>query len=480
MNFGYRKLYIDGALCDATGGRRHAVACPGTEEMVGEIAWAGREDAARALESAREGFAAWSRLPIAERGEWMLRLRDAVMRREEDLRSAVMFEMGKPWDATAEDYETVINALQWYPEQMRHTSDEILADVEGTHRHQLVAEPAGVAVAFLAWNFPLLNVGFKLGPALAAGCSLIIRPSTSSPLSAYLLGEVLAEVGFPKGAVNILCGPTTETADVLSRSTIPRVLTVIGSSATGRKLMGGGATSIKRLSMELGGNAPFIVFADADVSRAAADCAALKFGNCGQICVAPNRIFVQRGAREQFVREFLKRAREVRVGFGRGSGATMGPLISAEARERVMGMVKDAIDRGAELLHGGRVPAEPQRGYFFEPTVLAGVTPAMRVFREEIFGPVAAIIDFDSEDGVVASANDTEYGLSSYLYTRDADRIRRISELLEFGEVHVNGFKYAIYLPHGGVKESGIGHDCSRLALEDYLQRKRITVRCGE
>ncbi len=479
MNFGYRRLYVDGALRDAAGGRRRAVVCPGTEEAVAEIAWAGRGEADLALESAREGFGSWSRLPIAERARWMLKLRDGVMRREEDLRSAVMHEMGKPWEATAEDYETVVNALQWYPEQVRHMSDEILADVEGTHRHMLVAEPAGVAVAFLAWNFPLLNIGFKLGPALAAGCTLILRPSASSPLSAYILGEIFAEVGFPRGVVHILCGPTEETADVLSRSTIPRVLTVIGSSDTGRKLMAGGATSIKRLSMELGGNAPFIVFDDAEVERAAADCAALKFGNCGQICVAPNRIFVHRAVRERFVAAFPERTRGVRVGFGRDSGATMGPLISAGARERVMGMVKDAVDRGAELLHGGKIPAGPERGYFFEPTVLGKVSPEMRVFREEIFGPVAAILEFEGEEDVVRMANDTEYGLSSYLHTRDGDRVRRISEALEFGEVHVNGFKYAIYLPHGGVKESGIGHDCSRLALEDYLQRKRITVRCG-
>lgn len=480
MDFGYRRMYVDGALCDASGGRRQPVTCPATEERVGEIAWASRGDAGRALESARAGFAAWSRLSIAERTRWMLRLREAVMRREEDLRSAVMHETGKPWDATAEDYETVVNALQWYPEQVRHMSDEILGDIEGTHRHQLVTEPAGVAVAFLAWNFPLLNVGFKLGPALAAGCSLVIRPSASSPLSAYILGEVLAEVGFPRGVVSILCGPTEETAGALARSTIPRVLTVIGSSATGRRLMADGATSIKRLSMELGGNAPFIVFGDADVERAAADCAALKFGNCGQICVAPNRIFVEECARERFMAEFLRRAGEVRVGFGRDSGATMGPLISAEARVRVMGMIKDALDRGAALLRGGKIPDGAKRGYFLEPTVLGQVTREMRVFREEIFGPVAAIIGFEGEDEVVGLANDTEYGLSSYVYTRDGDRARRVSEALEFGEVHVNGFKYAIYLPHGGVKESGIGHDCSRLALEDYLRRKRVTVRCGE
>ncbi|MCD6296100.1 MAG: NAD-dependent succinate-semialdehyde dehydrogenase [Deltaproteobacteria bacterium] len=478
MNFGYKKLYLDGRLRDSFSGERKDVICPATEEKVAEIAWATKEDAECALESAQKGFEIWSQYSLEKRTRWMLKLREAVIAKEELLRESIMYEMGKPWEGTEEDYETVVNALKWYPEEMRHRRDEILTDVENTHRHQIITQPVGVAVAFLAWNFPLLNVGFKIGPALASGCSLIIRPSGSSPLSAYILGEILHEVDFPKGVVNILCGPTNEVAETLSKSTITRVITMIGSSETGRKLMVQSATSIKRMSMELGGNAPALIFNDADLPRAANEVAALKFGNCGQICVSPNRIFVHKEVFCRFEKLFIEKVREIKIGFGREFKPTMGPLIDLKARERIEGMVKDALDKGAKLVCGGKIPQKPSKGYFYEPTILTNVTSDMRVFREEIFGPIAALIEFDDDDKALEMANDTEYGLSSYLYTKDVNRIQRFSENLQFGEVHINGFKYSIYLPHGGIKESGIGHDCSHLALEDYLVKKRITIKC--
>jgi len=476
MDFGYKRLYLDGKLKDSSSGQKKDVICPATEEKVAEIAWATKADAELALQSAAKGFEKWSKLSLKERTQWMLKLRQAVIAKQELLRQSVMYEMGKPWEATAEDYETVVNALQWYPEEMKRTRDEILPDVENTHRHQIISQPIGVVVAFLAWNFPLLNVGFKLGPALAAGCSIIIRPSSSSPLSAYILGEVCKEADFPGGVVNIICGPTESVAETLSKSTIPRVVTMIGSSETGRRLIAQSATSIKRMSMELGGNAPVLIFDDADLSKAANNVAALKFGNCGQICVSPNRIFVHQKVFDDFEKLFLQKAKEVRIGFGRENKPTMGPLIDLKARQKIEAMVKDAVDKGAKIIYGGKIPPEPKKGYFYEPTILRSVTTDMRVFREEIFGPIAPLICFNDEDDVIKQANDTEYGLSSYLYTKDVDRIRRVSESLEFGEVHINGFKYSIYLPHGGIKESGIGHDCSHLALDDYLISKRITI----
>jgi len=478
MDLGYWPLYINGELRDATGGGRRTIVCPATEEAVGEIAWASKQDAEAALEGARNAFKLWSNTPLIERARWMRVLREAVIEREEDLRLAVMYEMGKPWDATAEDYQTVVNSLEWYAEEMRRNRDTVLPDVEGTHRHEMITQPIGVVAAFLAWNFPLLNVGFKLGPALAAGCTIIIRPSSASPLSAYVLGEICAKVAFPPGVINILCGPTGEVAETISTSTIPRALTMIGSSATGRRLIAQSATSVKRLSMELGGNAPVLVFEDADVETAAREVAALKFGNCGQICVAPNRIFVHERVYDRFVELLIGHAKEVQVGFGRGSGVTMGPLIDAKAREYVEELVASAISEGARLSFGGGRPAHLSKGFFHEPTVLESVTPRMRIFREEIFGPVASLISFTDERQVVDMANDTEYGLVAYVYTRDGARSRRAAEALEFGEVMVNGFKYAIDLPHGGIKESGIGKDCSQYALEDYLIRKRITTRC--
>ncbi len=474
--FGYKQLYIGGELRDAADAARHSVICPATEETVAEVAWAGSDDCDRALDAAADGFRLWSALTLNERTEWLHKLRDAVAEKAEPLRDSVMHEMGKPWDATQEDLDTVTTALTFYPEEMRRLRGELLPDADGDFDHQIVYEPAGVVVAVLAWNFPLLNLGFKLGPALAAGCSLILKPSTKSPLSAYVFGEICAEIDFPPGVINILCGPDDVVGPALTASRIPAVVTVIGSIRTGANVMRQGATSIKRYSMELGGNAPVLVFEDADLELAVETVAALKFGNCGQICVAPNRVFLQRGVAEEFTTGILEHAKQVKLGFGRDSGATMGPMIDAAARDRVLELVQDAVKDGAELLTGGDAPDAPERGYFFEPTVLRGVTAEMRIFREEIFGPVVSLVEFEDEADAIRQANDTEAGLASYVFTSDIGRVQRVSRELRFGEVQVNGFKYGIDLPHGGIKQSGIGHDCSHLALLDYLDRKRISI----
>lgn len=475
--FGYKKLYIDGDLTDASLKAKRSVICPGTDEQVAEVAWASKEDALKALKSAEEGFKKWSALSLKERTLWMLKFRDVVIEHETLIREAIMYETGKTYEGAREDFETVINALEWYPEEMKRTRDEILPDEDGDFTHNIISQPAGVAVAFLAWNFPLLNAGFKLGPALAAGCSLIIRPSTSSPLSAYILGELLYKINFPKGVVNIISGPVDEVADTLTSSRIPRVITLIGSSGTGREIIAKSTTSIKKISMELGGNAPVLVFDDADVEKAASDVSALKTGNAGQICVAPNRIFVHKKVFNQFEKLLKEKFEKTKVGFGRDDKPDMGPMIDKKSRDRVLKIVQDDVAAGAILVSGGKIPKGRETGAFMEPTILKNINSMHRCFREEIFGPVAPLIEFEDEEKVIELANDTEYGLSSYLYTKDAKRIQRISERLKFGEVHTNGFKYAIYLPHGGIKESGIGHDCSHLALADYLEKKRITIK---
>ncbi|HUX58947.1 MAG TPA: aldehyde dehydrogenase family protein [Bacteroidales bacterium] len=477
MKFGYKKLYIDGELLDAVSGERKQVICPGTEEAVAEIAWGGKKDGELALEAAQAAFKKWSKMSINTRKMWMDKLRDAVIKREHEIRESVMYEMGKTYNQALEDYETVVNALEWYPQEMLHRRDEIIPDPDGTHAHQIIAKPAGVAIGYLAWNFPLLNFGFKLGPALAAGCTLILKPSANAPLSAYLIGEILESINFPKGVVNILAGSNEELALTLSSSKIPRVITMIGSSVSGRMAMQQAATSIKHFSMELGGNAPAIVFNDANLSQSVNDMAALKFGNCGQICVSPNRIFVHKSIYKEFVGLFVKKAGNLQLGFGNDSKIDMGPLVDKRSRDRIMKLAETTIAEGARLECGGKIPKDKEKGFFYEPTVFSGVTHKMTIFREEIFGPLAAIYSFEEEDEVLDLANDCEVGLSSYIYTNDVNRIQKFSAGLEVGEVHINGFKYAIYLPHGGVKESGLGHDCSYLSLDDYLEKKRITIR---
>ncbi len=476
MNFDYRRLYIGGNSCDAATGRKQNVICPATEQTIAEIAWATPVDTQKALESAAEGFKYWGGLSLKNRTDWMNRLRDAIAAKENLLRECVMYEMGKPWDATVEDFQTVMDALQWYPEEMKRMRDEMIPDEENTHSHRITSQAAGVAVAILAWNFPLLNLGFKIGPALAAGCSIIIKPSEYSPLSAYVFGEICAEINFPAGVINVICGPVEETGVLLCESKIPQVITMIGSSATGRKLIAQSATSVKRMSMELGGNAPVLIFEDADIEKAAADVAALKFGNCGQICVSPNRIFVHKDVYPQFRDLLIEKAKKVKIGFGKEHQPTMGPLISDKARTRVLEIIDEAVSKGAQVLVGGKVPESLHSGYFLEPTVLNGVSTDMRAYKEEVFGPVASMLTFEDEADVLKKANDTEAGLVAYIYSKNMYRIQRLSEQLEFGEVQINGFKYAIYLPHGGIKESGIGKDCSQYALDDYLIRKRVSI----
>ena len=476
MEFGYQKIYIGGALVDSVSKTRSDVICPADGKPIAQIAEAGKADAEKALEAAQKGFEVWSKCSLSERTQWMLKLREAVLENEHLLRSSIVYEMGKTYDAAWEDIEAVVNALEWYPNAMKNLRDEQIPDYENTHTHKMIQQPAGVAVAYLAWNFPLLNVGFKLGPALASGCSIIIKPSALSPLSAYILGKIIHDIDFPAGVVNILSGPTSEVATTLSKSKIPTVLTMIGSTATGQRVIADSATSIKKLSMELGGNAPFIVFEDAVIDKALDLAIGIKFGNSGQICVAANRFFVHSSLYDTFLEKYIERVNKIKLGFGIDQKPDMGPMVTRNDRDRMFELIEDAVAKGGKVLIGGKIPNGKETGNWMEPTVISGMTTEMRLFQEETFGPIAPFMSFDNDEEVLALANDTEFGLASYIFTDSNERIHYFSEQLAFGEVQVNGVKYAIYLPHGGIKNSGIGHDCSHLALEDYLVKKRISI----
>ena len=476
QNFGYKKLYINGELVDSINKKRIKVICPATGKAIAEIAEAGKEDAEKALESAQKGFKYWSKLTLSERSSWMSKLRVAILDKEAELRSAIIHEMGKTYAGSYEDIEALVNSLDWYPNAMKNLREEQIPDYENTHTHKMIQQPAGVAVAYLAWNFPLLNVGFKLGPALASGCSIIIKPSDLSPLSTYMLGEILYDINFPTGVVNILTGPNSEVATTMTKSKIPAILTMIGSTATGKKIIADSTTSIKKLGMELGGNAPFIIFDDADFEKALDLAIGLKFGNTGQICVAANRIFVHKNIHDKFLNAYIKRASKLKLGFGVEETPDMGPLITRNDRDRMFDLIDDAVSKGATIEYGGKIPKGLENGNWIQPTVISGMTTDMRLFTEETFGPIAPIMSFDSDDEVLEMANDTEYGLASYIFTNNHQRIQRFTEDLQFGEIQINGVKYSIYLPHGGIKNSGLGHDCSHLALNDYLIKKRVSI----
>ena len=465
MHFGHHNLYIDGQLSPAADGRTHTVIDPHDESAVATLAWAGRTDTERALSAAARGFRTWSSLPLATRLDYMDRLRNRILERRDELRHAITHEMGKHWEGTDEDLTSITDSLAFYAGAIQERlADEPIPDPEGTHRHRLISQPLGVVVAFLAYNFPLLNLGFKLGPALAAGCAIIIKPSEFSPLSAYLIGTCCHDVGLPAGVVNIICGDTHDVGIPLCESKVPRLITMIGSTATAQKLIQQStATSLKRFSMECGGNAPFIVFPDADLEQAITIGAALKTGNSGQICVAPNRFFVHREVIEAFTRGLRQRF----------AATTLAPLANRGSVEKVHSIVKRAGSQGAKVVAGGELMDGP--GYHYPPTILRLDDATASVLQEEIFGPVAVIVPFTVREEVIALANDTDSGLASYVFTRDRDTLDFFAERLAFGEVQLNGVKYAIYLPHGGIKNSGFGVDCSAYALDDYLIRKRVT-----
>lgn len=466
-------MYIGGEL--VTTESVYDVVNPATLEVTGSITKANASDANHALEAAEKAFATWSTTTISERVQWMNKLRDAVIENEMALREAIQLEMGKSWAGTQEDFESLVNSLAFYAEEISRFRPDSLLDKEGTHSHELVHEPVGVVAAFLAWNFPLLNLAFKIGPAMASGCPIVIKPSLKSPMSAYLVGKLCHDIGLPAGVVNVMCGDDAEVGDALSASTIPSMLTLIGSIATGRHIMKTGSTSIKRYSMELGGNAPVLVFADSDLDLAADIVCAVKFGNCGQICVTPNRVFVQKSVASEFASKVVERAKAVKVGYGLQSDNEMGPLIDVQALKRVDELVQDAVIKGAALLYGGNKPDSIHTGHFYMPTVLTNLNSEMRMYQEEIFGPVVSIYEFENEAEVLDHANDTDAGLTAYVFTQDQAKAQRCATQLRFGEIQINGVKYGIDLPHGGIKQSGIGCDCSHLALHDYLAVKRIT-----
>jgi len=474
MKLGHHKLYIGGELREASGGLIHEVICPGDASTAATIAWAGKQDAIDALHAAKIGFDFWSAQPISVRVDWMDKLREAILSRSELLRTSIMHELGKVWSATEEDLQSLTDSLQYYASEISEKENLTIEDKEGTHAHQVLFQPLGVVVAFLAYNFPLLNLGFKLGPALASGCSIIIKPSEYSPLSAYLIAEICAEINFPKGVINILCGETAEVGIPLCESQIPQLITMIGSTSTAQKLIAQSSrTSLKRYSLECGGNAPFIVFEDADLSLSVDIAAALKIGNSGQICVAPNRFYVQASIIETFIDQLVKKFEAVKVGFGADEEPDMGPLANSQSVERMQRVVDAAVSQGGQVVTGGQ--AINRSGYYFMPTVISMGDNNAEILQEEIFGPIAIIVPFTDRLEVLKLANDTDAGLASYVFTRDEDHLRFFAENLDFGEVQLNGVKYDIYLPHGGIKNSGIGVDCSPFALDDYLIKKRVS-----
>jgi len=468
-------LYVDGAWRDGVG--RSQVTDPATGATVAEVVAAGADDARAAVAAAHAAFPAWAALPADDRARPLRRAYELVLQRSGELARALTLEGGKPLAEAEGEVLWGAEFLLWYAEEIRRPSGEILASGGPSQRLYVRRRPRGVVACITPWNFPSSMVTRKLAPAVAAGNTAVLKPAEQTPLSAVLLFEIFHEAGFPPGVVNLLCGEPAEIGEVFTATPEVRQLSFTGSAPVGRMLAERCASAGKKATLELGGHAPFVVFADADLELAAEKLTFSKLQNAGQTCIAANRVLVERPVLARLGALLAERLRSARVGDGLQEGVTVGPLIDARAVAKVAAHVEDALARGASVLCGGVAADGLDRERFVAPTILADVPLDARIATEETFGPVAPLIGFDAEDEAIALANATEYGLAAYLFTRDLGRAHRVGEALDYGMVAINdGTLGWVQAPFGGIKGSGDAREGGRLGLEDYLDVQYLSV----
>ncbi|MBJ8338663.1 NAD-dependent succinate-semialdehyde dehydrogenase [Antrihabitans sp. YC3-6] len=467
-------LWIGGEQVPASNGRTFAVHNPATGEVLVEVADASPEDGARAMDAAAAAQGSWAATPARERAEILRKAWELVIERRDDFALLMTLEMGKPLAEAQGEVNYGGEFLRWFSEEAVRINGRYTPSPSGNGRILVTKQPVGPTLAITPWNFPLAMGTRKIAPAFAAGCTMVVKPAAETPLTMLLLGQVFADAGLPAGVLSIL--PTSQAAaltDPMFDDARLRKITFTGSTGVGKVLLAQAATRVLRTSMELGGNAPFVVFDDADLDAAVDGAMAAKMRNTGEACTAANRIHVDNAVRTEFTAKLTARMQALKVGPGHLEGTQVGPLITEKQRSSVADLVRDAAEKGAVVTTGGNNGAG--EGYFYEPTVLADVTADARILAEEVFGPVAAITGFDGEDEGIAAANNTEFGLAAYIYTKDLDRAFRVAEALESGMVGVNrGIISDVAAPFGGVKESGIGRESGSEGIEEYLEIKYI------
>ena len=468
--------YVDGSWSPARSGARFAVRNPATGERLADVTDLDAADADAAVRAAARAFAAWKAKTAKERAAILRTWFNFIMANQEDLARLMTAEQGKPLAETRGEVAYGASFIEWFAEEGKRLYGDVIPSHAAGKRILVLKEPVGVVGAITPWNFPNAMITRKCAPALAAGCTFVIKPSEETPLSALALAELAHRAGVPAGVFNVVTSTrAAEIGLVLTQSALVRKFTFTGSTAVGKRLMAQCATTVKKVSLELGGNAPFIVFDDADLEAAADGAMLSKYRNMGQTCVCANRILVQDKVYEAFAERLVARAAQLKVGNGADDGVMQGPLINGKAVEKVERLLSDATAKGAKLALGGH--RHPLGGTFFEPTVLTEVTPAMDIAREEIFGPVATLFRFKDEADAVRIANDTSYGLAAYFYARDVGRVMRVAEALEYGIIGINeGIISTEVAPFGGVKESGIGREGSKYGIEDYLEIKYVLL----
>ena len=470
-----QQCYIDGKWADADSGKTLPVNNPATGEILGTVPNMGAAETRRAIEAANAAFPAWRVKTAKERANILRKWFDLMMANQEDLARILTAEQGKPLAEARTEISYGASFIEWFAEEAKRIYGDTIPGHQADKRIVVLKEPIGVCAAITPWNFPNAMITRKSGPALAAGCTMVLKPATATPYSALAMAELGERAGIPKGVFSVLTGSSAAIGGEITSNPIVRKLTFTGSTAVGKILLEQCSKTVKKTSMELGGNAPFIVFDDADLDAAVDGALLSKYRNNGQTCVCANRIYVQDSVYDAFAAKLADKVRTLKVGRGTEQGVILGPLIDDAAVAKVEEHVADATAKGAKVILGGKRHA--LGGRFFEPTILTGVTKAMKVSNEETFGPVAPLFRFKDEADVIAQANDTEFGLASYFYARDIGRVWRVAEALEAGIVGINtGIISNEVAPFGGVKQSGLGREGSKYGIDDFLEIKYLCI----
>lgn len=471
----HERCYVDGAWVDAEDGRTLPVSNPATGEVVGTVPRMGVNETRRAILAASAALPAWRARTAKDRGSILRRFFDLMMSNQEDLSSIMTAEQGKTRAESRGEIAYAASFIDWFAEEAKRVYGDTIPATSVDRRILVLKEPVGVVAAITPWNFPAAMITRKVGPALAAGCTVVVKPASATPFSALALADLSERAGLPKGVLNVVTGDSGPIGGELTRNPTVRKLSFTGSTAVGKALMAQCAGTMKKVSLELGGNAPFIVFDDADLDLAVSGAIASKYRNSGQTCVCPNRFLVQSGIHDAFAKKLTQSVGALKVGNGFSPDTEQGPLIDENAVRKVEEHIADAVKKGARVLVGGRRHALGHT--FFEPTVIVEARRDMALAREETFGPVAPIFRFETESEAIGMANDTEFGLAAYFYTRDLGRAWRVSEGLEYGIVGLNtGLISTEVAPFGGVKESGLGREGSKYGIEDYLSLKYVCI----
>ena len=469
------QCYIEGTWLNADNGATVEVTNPANGEVIGTVPQMGKAEADRAVAAAQAALPAWKAKSAKERSQILRKWFDLMMAHQEDLGKILTLEQGKPLAEAKGEIAYGASYIEWYAEEGKRIYGDIIPSTGLDKRILVTKQPIGVCAAITPWNFPNAMITRKAAPALAAGCTFVIRPASQTPFSALAIAELAERAGIPKGVFNVLTGSSSQIGEVLTKDDRVKKFSFTGSTEVGRKLIEQCASTVKKVSMELGGNAPFIVFNDADLDAAVEGAMICKFRNAGQTCVCANRLYVQSGVYEQFVEKFKAAVAKLSIGNGMDAGVNFGPVIDANAVKKVEEHIADATSKGATVVAGGQPHA--LGGLFFEPTIVTGATQEMQFAKDETFGPLAPVFKFETEEEVLGYANDTEFGLASYFYTRDIGRVIRVSEGLDYGMVALNtGILSNEAAPFGGVKQSGLGREGSKYGIEDYVEIKYVLL----